>query len=346
MVDEPAQRRLTTILAADVAGYSRLASMDEEATLRTLKSYRAVTDRLIARHEGRIFGSAGDSVIAEFGSAVEAVRCAMTIQEELRIRNTELVADRRMLFRIGINVGDVLVEGENLLGDGVNVAARLEGVAEPGGICISGTTFDQVKNKLSIAFDNIGPQQVKNITEPIPAFQVRPGPVAVTTSANAPTTSGSAAPKERGRAKNYVLITGVGLFVALSAGLLWQHFPWPHTQVAALPENISTDAMNAAQIRTFISGMKIRGQRVIDGKPFLIKLNDDETADYQFAMTGEWHGPIYRETGRWNAGDFKFCMKFQAFAWGRKACPQIVKEGDEIYAVRRDGQRLAWSLSR
>ncbi len=180
------KRKLTTILAADVEGYSRLMSADEEATLQTLKHYREIIDGLIGKHDGRIFGTAGDSVIAEFGSTVEAVRCAITIQEELRIENAELPEDQQMKFRIGVNVGDVMVEGDNLYGDGVNVAARLEGEAEAGGICISGSAFDQVKNKLSIGFEDIGPQQVKNIAEPVPAFRVVPGPVSVAARAVTP----------------------------------------------------------------------------------------------------------------------------------------------------------------
>ncbi len=148
--------------------------VDEESTLRTLQSYREIIDRLIIRHEGRTFATGGDSVLAEFASPVEAVRCAIAIQEELTFRNTELVEDRRMHFRIGINVGDVMVEGDNLFGDGVNVAARLEGIAEAGGICISGSTFDQVRNKLPIGFEDIGPQKVKNIAEPVPAYQLAP----------------------------------------------------------------------------------------------------------------------------------------------------------------------------
>jgi adenylate cyclase len=184
MKPEGVKRKLTTILAADVEGYSRLMSADEEATLKTLKNYRQIIDGLIAKHDGRIFGTAGDSVIAEFGSTVEAVRCAITIQEELRIENAELAEENQMKFRIGVNVGDVMVEDDNLYGDGVNIAARLEGEAEAGGICISGSAFDQVKNKLSIGFEDIGPQQVKNIAAPVPAFRVVPGPVTV-----APTTA-------------------------------------------------------------------------------------------------------------------------------------------------------------
>ena len=186
MEPEGVKRKLTTILAADVEGYSRLMSADEEATLKTLKNYRVIIDGLIGKHDGRIFGTAGDSVIAEFSSTVEAVRCAITIQEELRIENAELAKEHQMKFRIGVNVGDVMIEGDNLYGDGVNIAARLEGEAEPGGICISGSAFDQVKNKLSIGFEDIGPQQVKNIAEPIPAFRVVPGPVSVAATVTTP----------------------------------------------------------------------------------------------------------------------------------------------------------------
>ncbi len=179
MAEEKITRKLTTILAADVEGYSRLMAADEEATLRTFKIYREVIDGLLGRHQGRLVGSAGDSVLAEFGSAVEAVRCAISVQEDLAVRNAELADDRRVRFRIGINVGDVMVEGDDLFGDGVNVAARLEGLAEPGGICISGSAFDQVKNKLSIGFDDMGPQEVKNIPEPVPAYRVVPGSVSL-----------------------------------------------------------------------------------------------------------------------------------------------------------------------
>ena len=177
MAEERQQRRLATILAADVFGYSRLTAENEEATLRTLKAHRTVIDRLIDRHDGRIFNTAGDSVLAEFGSAVEAVRCAITIQEELRVRNAQIDEQRRMDFRIGINVGDVLVDGDNLYGDGVNIAARLEGIAAPGSICISGSVFALVKNKLSYGFEDIGMQSMKNIPEPVSAFRLAPNPI-------------------------------------------------------------------------------------------------------------------------------------------------------------------------
>ena len=150
------QRRIAAILAADVVGYSRLMGKDEETTLTTLKAYRAVIDGLIAHHAGRIFGSAGDSLIAEFASPVEAVRCATEIQLELGKRNTDLPEASRMRFRIGINLGDVVVDGDNLMGDGVNIAARLESMSAPGGICISEAIHAQVRDRLSLGFSGSG----------------------------------------------------------------------------------------------------------------------------------------------------------------------------------------------
>ena len=179
MTSEPVARKLTTIFAADVVGYSKMMADDEEATLERLRTYRSVIDRLIDKHDGRIFNTAGDAVFAEFGSAVEAVRCAVSVQEDLSARNAQLADGKQMRFRIGVNVGDVMLDGDDLFGDGVNIAARLEGLASPGGICISGSTFDQVKNKLSVGFADIGPQKIKNIPEPVPAFRLVPGRVTV-----------------------------------------------------------------------------------------------------------------------------------------------------------------------
>ncbi len=166
------ERRLAAILAADVVGYSRLVREDEEGTLRTLSAYREVIDGLVAEHRGRIFGSAGDSVIAEFASPVEAVRCAAEVQRKLGERNANLPGDRRMEFRIGVNLGDVVVEGDNLLGDGVNVAARLQELADPGGVCVSAIVFDQMEGKTNLAFADLGEQQVKNIAKPVRAYRV------------------------------------------------------------------------------------------------------------------------------------------------------------------------------
>jgi adenylate cyclase len=166
------KRKIAAILAADIAGYSRLVAEDEEETLRRLASYRSVTDDFIAKAGGRIFNTAGDAVLAEFPSAVEAVRCAIDIQESLRTRNMAYPPSRQMSFRIGITIGDVVERDGDLLGDGVNIAARLEGIAEIGGICISRAVHEQVANKLSVQFSDIGAQEVKNIPTPVHAYMV------------------------------------------------------------------------------------------------------------------------------------------------------------------------------
>ncbi len=159
------QRRLAAILAADVVGYSRLMEADEEATARTLSTYRMIIDGLVVSHNGRVVGSAGDSVVAEFPSPVEAVRCAVAIQRDLEIHNADLAEDRRMRFRIGINLGDVIDDGDNLLGDGVNIAARIETLAEPGGISLARSVFDQVKKQPDLGYEYLGEHEVKNIPE-------------------------------------------------------------------------------------------------------------------------------------------------------------------------------------
>ena len=166
------KRKIAAIFAADLAGYSRLVAEDEEETLRRLAAYRAVTDDFIAKAGGRIFNTAGDAVLAEFPSAVEAVRCAIDIQESLRTRNMAYPPSRQMNFRIGITIGDVVERDGDLLGDGVNIAARLEGLAEVGGICVSRAVHEQVANKLSVQFADIGEQEVKNIPTPVHAYMV------------------------------------------------------------------------------------------------------------------------------------------------------------------------------
>jgi len=156
MMQERAKRKLSAILSADVKGYSRLMGEDELATVRTLEAYREVIAKVIRNYSGRIVDSPGDNLLAEFSSVVDAVESAVEIQKELKVKNEELPENRRMEFRIGINLGDVIEEGERIYGDGVNVAARIEGLAEGGGICISRTTFDQVKNKLNLGYEYLG----------------------------------------------------------------------------------------------------------------------------------------------------------------------------------------------
>jgi len=172
MTDERANRKMSAILSADVKGYSRLMSADEEGTVKALNDCREIIARCVDDHRGRIVDSPGDNVLAEFVSTVEAIKCAVKIQEDLNARNADLPESRKMQFRIGVNLGDVIEEDDRIYGDGVNIAARLEGLSEAGGICISGTAFDQVKGKLSLGYHFVGKQTVKNISDPIRAYKV------------------------------------------------------------------------------------------------------------------------------------------------------------------------------
>jgi adenylate cyclase len=176
---ERVERRLTAILAADVAGYSRLMGTDEERTLATLKAIRReLVDPRIVEHRGRIVKTTGDGLLVEFASVVDAVRCAVDVQREMAGRNTGLPAERRIEWRIGINLGDIIIDGDDIFGDGVNVAARLEALAEPGGICVSRVVRDQVRDKLAFVFEDMGEQQVKNIARPVRAHRIRIDPPA------------------------------------------------------------------------------------------------------------------------------------------------------------------------
>ncbi|MBU1742733.1 MAG: adenylate/guanylate cyclase domain-containing protein, partial [Proteobacteria bacterium] len=166
------RRKLAAILSADVRGYSRLMADDEAATVGTLTAHRRVFTQIIEQHHGRVIDSPGDNLLAEFGSAVNAVQGAVEVQRELRANNSDLPEHRRMAWRIGINLGDVIFEDERIYGDGVNVAARIEGIAEPGGVCVSRSVYDQVKGKLAFGFEYLGEHGVKNIAEPVRVYRV------------------------------------------------------------------------------------------------------------------------------------------------------------------------------
>lgn len=253
-------RRLTTILASDVVGYSNHMAVDEEAAMATLRTYRKIVEALISKHDGRVFNTAGDAILAEFSSAVEAVRCAISIQEDLRVRNSELAEDRQMWLRIGINVGDVMIDGGDLFGDGVNVAARLEGLAEKGGICISGSTFDQVKNKMSIAFNGIGDQLVKNIPYPIPAYQLAAGKVAVDENANS--RSSQMRPAGARSARRWsIFLGGTVIAIIIGAVIAWGLYPSETNPVAieADPANPFDGRWNVTV--TSMSGCRENGDR-------------------------------------------------------------------------------------
>jgi TolB-like protein/class 3 adenylate cyclase/Flp pilus assembly protein TadD len=174
MNEERAKRKLTAILSADVKGYSRLMGEDELATIETLKKHQELISSLIYQYRGRVIDSPGDNLLAEFGSAVDAVECAMKIQEDLKKENDELPERRRMDFRIGVNLGDVVEDGERIYGDGVNIAARIEGLADGGGICISRTAYDHVKNKISTGYEYLGEHRVKNIKDPVSVYRLLP----------------------------------------------------------------------------------------------------------------------------------------------------------------------------
>ena len=164
-------RKLTAILSADVAGYSRLMQDDEAATVTTIESYKQAFFDLIKQHRGRVVDSPGDNLLAEFASVVDAVQCAVATQKEFQARNTEMPENRRMQFRIGVNLGDVIEEESRIYGDGVNIAARLEALADPGGICVSKTAFDHIESKLPFGYAYLGEQTVKNIAKPVGAFK-------------------------------------------------------------------------------------------------------------------------------------------------------------------------------
>ncbi len=169
---EGVERRLAAILSADVAGYSRLMAEDEAATIRTLRAYRQEISSLVGDHRGRVVDAPGDNVLAEFRAARDAVECAVEIQRVVQARNASLPEDRRMQFRIGVHLGDVAAEGGRIYGDGVNIAARLEGMAEAGGLCISGNVHELVRDKVRVRFVDLGEHEVKNLPHPVRAYRV------------------------------------------------------------------------------------------------------------------------------------------------------------------------------
>ncbi|MCH6563268.1 MAG: hypothetical protein IH800_12735 [Myxococcales bacterium] len=225
MDSEGVERRLAAILSADAVGYSRLMARDEVAALRTLTAYLDEMRLLIGQHRGREVGSAGDSLLAEFPSALEATRCAVEIQRVLRARNTGVPSDRKMEFRIGVHMGDVMVKGEQIYGDGVNIAARLEGLTDPGGISISGEVHGQVGNKLDLAYEDLGEQSLKNIPQPVRVYSVQTDTAAAARRAKRP-------PTHRIRRTGPVA-AAVALAIGLASAGLWQLTHQSEPQTAA-----------------------------------------------------------------------------------------------------------------
>jgi class 3 adenylate cyclase len=227
------ERRLAAILAADVVGYSRLMSNDEEGTLVRLKAHRdEVADPTIAKHKGRIVKLMGDGMLAEFASVIDAVRCAVDIQEAMSEHGANLPEEQRIGLRIGINLGDVIIDGDDIYGDGVNIAARLEGLAEVGGICVSRTVFDHVKGKVEVSFEDLGAQMIKNIPEPVQTFKVL---------LNSPTAEHAivATPAAKRTSRWPMVAGGIIALVIVSGTLLWQR-PWERR-----PEPASVEAIGS-----------------------------------------------------------------------------------------------------
>ena len=227
MASQNVERKLTAILSADVKGYSRLMGDDEETTVHTLTDYRKMIFDLIGQHRGRVVDSPGDNILADFNSVVDAVLSAVEIQQELKKRNADLPEHRKMEFRIGINIGDVIVEGERIYGDGVNIAARLEALADPGGICISGGVYEQLKNKLALIYEHVGEQQVKNIVEPVQTYKIQ-----VEGTVSTPRVSGKV---PRRQWQLGALVSAVVFVLGAGAFAIWNYYLRP----SGLPENTS-----------------------------------------------------------------------------------------------------------
>ncbi len=223
MATEGFKRKLAAVFSADVAGYSRLMGEDEAATLTTLEAYKEVMFVLIKQHRGRMVASPGDNVLAEFASVVDAVQCGVAVQKEIETRNTEFPESRRMQFRIGINLGDVIEEGDSIYGDGVNIAARLESLADPGGICISKTAFEQIETKLPFGYESLGEQTVKNIAKPVGAYKVLMEPRVTVKAAT------EAKPKVGARRKPFLVALFSVLVVMVGAAVFW-YFTRPPAQ--------------------------------------------------------------------------------------------------------------------
>jgi adenylate cyclase len=226
MVTNDYKRKLTAILSADVKGYSRLMGEDDQATVRTITAYREVFIQVVQKHRGRVVDSPGDNILAEFASVIDAVGSAVEIQEELRVRNAELPDDRKMEFRIGVNLGDVIHEEDRIYGDGVNVAARIESLAEPGGVCVSGTVFDQIESKLPLGYEFLGEQSVKNISKPIRIYKALMDPDAV-----GKVIGELRAEPKRGQKTAIVVLAALLLVVG---GLLIWRTAFPPAQVASM----------------------------------------------------------------------------------------------------------------
>jgi len=231
------KRKLRAILSADVQGYSRLMGDDEVATVKTITEYRETLTSLVNQYNGRVVDSPGDNVLAEFGSVVDAVQCAVEIQNILKVKNENLPENRRMIFRIGVNLGDVIQEGDRIYGDGVNIAARIESLADGGGICISGTAYDHIENKLALGYNFMGEHSVKNITKPIRVYKVPMDPKDVGNKIGAKPW------------RNWAIALVAILILGVAALAAWDYFQpgAPTTEVSSKQKSGSESSEKASQ---------------------------------------------------------------------------------------------------
>jgi adenylate cyclase len=254
------KRKIAAILAADIAGYSTLVAQDEEETLRRLATSRTLLDERVAQWGGRIFNTAGDAALAEFPSAVDAVRCALDIQEGIGARNLALPPDRRMLYRIGVTVADVVERDGDLLGDGVNIAARLGGIAVPGGICVSHAAYEQVANKLPVAFEDLGRQQVKNIPNAVHAYRIAPHPSAEQAGAGGTGNPPGARRRNRRLAGLAIALAVATVVIALALHGLPQGSSVAGSAPVALPPPANRDAnapFDDAKVRALAASQSV-----------------------------------------------------------------------------------------
>jgi adenylate cyclase len=283
------ERKLAAIFAADVEGYSRLMGRDEVGTLRTLTAYRVIIDRLIASHRGRIFNTAGDSVLADFASAVDAMQCAVAMQDAIAKENADRPAGEQMRFRIGVHVGDIMVQGDNLFGDAVNVAARLEALAEPGGICVSGTVRDYIGDRLPCSFNDIGEQNVKNIAQPVRAYALSTNAVAALPKATIPlrpiVPSGNNSPRLVVLMGSFVAVIGIGIAV-------WWAWPKGHSSAVSVQTSV---AMNAQRLPAIEAKSAPRLSIVV--LPFSNLSNDPDQEYFADGVTDDLTTDLSRISG-------------------------------------------------
>jgi adenylate cyclase len=330
---QPVERRLAAILAADVAGYSRLMGADEEGTLERLKAHRReLIDPKVREHRGRIVKTTGDGMLAEFPSVVDAVRCAVEIQRGMIDRNAEVSEDKRIALRIGVNLGDVIIDGDDIYGDGVNIAARLEALAEPGGICIARTVRNQIRDKLPYEFDDMGEQNVKNIARPVRADAFSAAAVASTPLVAVPAQSGPVPPRLISRPT--VIAAGAAAVIAIGAAAWWV---WPNRD----SPTVSTQAPAAASPQTTPVIASTKAPRLsIVVLPFTNLSNDPEQEYFADGITDDLTSDLSRISDSFViARNTAFTYKgkpVDAKQIGRELGVRYVLEG----SVRRAGDQV------